>query len=157
MISGVKSKKSPSPAVQAANTLTARWCSRLGDGDYALSGAGLWPLLALLASAADDPAAAELAAAIGRPAGVALVETEQQGVRMNNFQTAPPPEGSEWLWSSAGVLVEGTRATLRLPAGPQTLERGPWLMMDAIYRWGLAPWDLTLTFAPLPPGGTFTQ
>ena len=24
-------------------------------------------------------------------------------------------------------------------------------MMDAIYRWGLAPWDLTLSFAPLPP------
>ena len=31
--------KGKSPAVQAANTLTARWCSRLlGDEDYALSG-----------------------------------------------------------------------------------------------------------------------
>lgn len=86
-----------------------------------------------------------------------FMETEQQGVRMNNFQTAPPPEGSEWLWSSAGALVEGSRATLRLPAGPQTLEQGPWLMMDAIYRWGLAPWDLTLSFAPLPPDDTLTR
>jgi serine protease inhibitor len=53
--------------VQAANALTARWCSRLGDGDFVLSGAGLWPLLALLASAADESAGAELAAALGRP------------------------------------------------------------------------------------------
>ena len=62
--------KSPaiSPAVLAANTLTARWCSRLGGEDFALSGAGLWPLLALLASAADESARAELAAALGRPA-----------------------------------------------------------------------------------------
>ena len=57
-----------SPAVQAANTLTARWCNHQGGGDFVLSGAGLWPLLALLASAADDQARAELAAALGRPA-----------------------------------------------------------------------------------------
>ena len=56
------------PVVQAANSLTARWCAHLGSGDYALSAAGLWPLLALLASAADDTAQAELAAALGRPA-----------------------------------------------------------------------------------------
>ncbi len=77
-----------------------------------------------------------------------FAETEHQGVRVNSFQTAPPPEGSGWLCSSDGVLIEGARATLRLPAGPQTLEQGPSLMMDAIYRWGLAPWDLTLTFSP---------
>ncbi|MGV1004456.1 MAG: serpin family protein [Candidatus Nanopelagicales bacterium] len=70
----MKSKKAPAPAVQAANTLTARWCSQLSGEDYALSGAGLWPLLALLASAADDPAAAELSAALGRPADAAQQE-----------------------------------------------------------------------------------
>lgn len=64
----MKSRTALSPAVQAANTLTARWCSHLRGEDYALSGAGLWPLLALLASAADDPASAELAAALDRPA-----------------------------------------------------------------------------------------
>ena len=62
-----------SPAVEAANTLTARWCTRQGGGDFVLSGAGLWPLLALLASAADEQARAELAAALGRP-----VENAQQ-------------------------------------------------------------------------------
>ena len=60
--------------MQAANALTARWCDRLGADDNALSGAGLWPLLALLASAADDPAGAELAAALGRPADTAQQE-----------------------------------------------------------------------------------
>ncbi|MGI9164584.1 MAG: hypothetical protein ACR2JI_16935, partial [Mycobacterium sp.] len=58
-------------AVQAANALTARWCTRLGDQDWVLSGAGLWPLLALLASAADETARAELVAALGRPADTA--------------------------------------------------------------------------------------
>lgn len=53
--------------MQAANTLTARWCSHMGAEDFVLSGAGLWPLLALLAAAADDPAGAELAAALDRP------------------------------------------------------------------------------------------
>ena len=60
--------KSLSPAVQAANALTGKWCAQLGSDDFALSGAGLWPLLALLASAADEQARAELAAALGRPA-----------------------------------------------------------------------------------------
>ena len=46
------------PAVYAANDLTAQWCARFGDGDFVVSGAGLWPLLALLASAADETAAA---------------------------------------------------------------------------------------------------
>ena len=61
-------RKSLSPAVRAANALTAQWCTRLGSGDFALSGAGLWPLLALLASAADEQARAELTNALGRPA-----------------------------------------------------------------------------------------
>lgn len=60
-----------SPVVRAANTLTARWCTQLGGEDTALSAAGVWPLLALLASAADEPARAELAAALGRPSDLA--------------------------------------------------------------------------------------
>lgn len=70
MIPAMSDAKSPaiSPVVQAANCLTARWCSRLCGEDFALSGAGLWPLLALLASAADESVRAELAAALERPA-----------------------------------------------------------------------------------------
>ena len=53
------------PAVKAANGLTARWCAEAGHDNFVLSGAGLWPLLALLASAAEGPARDELAAAAG--------------------------------------------------------------------------------------------
>lgn len=55
--------------VRAANRLTAGWAGRLdGGASTVLSGAGAWPLLALLAAAADGPARAELAAAAGVPA-----------------------------------------------------------------------------------------
>jgi serine protease inhibitor len=53
--------------VVAANYLTAQWCAVAGDDDFVLSGAGVWPLLALLASAADETAGTQLAGAIGRP------------------------------------------------------------------------------------------
>ncbi|MGQ4615110.1 serpin family protein [Nocardia sp. R7R-8] len=56
------------PHVGAANALTARWCAAAGERDFVLSGAGVWPLLALLASAADGPARDELTAATGVPA-----------------------------------------------------------------------------------------
>jgi hypothetical protein len=82
-----------------------------------------------------------------------FVETEEQGVRINSFQTAPAPVGSV-PWSSPAVVVGEAGSSLRLPAGSETLEQGPWVMMDAIYRWGLAPWDLTLSFAPIGRVGT---
>lgn len=62
-----------------------------------------------------------------------------------------------------GFHEQAVRARWRLPAadrddqrlaGPETLEQGPWLMMDAIYRWGLAPWDLVLTFVPAAGSGS---
>ncbi|PZF79923.1 serpin family protein [Jiangella anatolica] len=46
------------------NQLTAAWLRRT-DGAGVLSGAGLWPLLAVLASSADGPGRAELAGAVG--------------------------------------------------------------------------------------------
>ncbi|MET8775338.1 serpin family protein [Nocardia sp. NPDC004654] len=54
--------------VAAVNELTARWAAVAGERDFVVSGAGIWPLLALLAAAADDPARAELEAAVGLPA-----------------------------------------------------------------------------------------
>ncbi|WP_225727404.1 MULTISPECIES: serpin family protein [unclassified Nocardia] len=63
--------------VGAANELTARWCAAAGEADFVLSGAGVWPLLALLAAAADGPARAELAAAAGIPADTAQAAAVQ--------------------------------------------------------------------------------
>ncbi|WP_026341122.1 serpin family protein [Actinomadura atramentaria] len=54
-------------AVRAANALTARWAETV-SGSVVLSGAGVWPLLALLAEGAAGDARAELARALGRPA-----------------------------------------------------------------------------------------
>ncbi|MEU4340745.1 serpin family protein [Nocardia sp. NPDC023852] len=56
------------PHIGAANALTARWCAEVREGDFVVSGAGVWPLLALLASAAEGRAREELAQAVGVPA-----------------------------------------------------------------------------------------
>jgi len=107
-----------SPAVQAANSLTARWCTRLGAEDFVLSGAGLWPLLALLASAADESARAELAAALGRPADTAqqealeLIDVLRTGVSttaaLGLWTRKDIPLREEW----ASGLPEGVVGTL---------------------------------------------
>ena len=99
----MKSKKVASPAVQAVNTLTARWCDRLGGADYALSGAGLWPLLALLASAADDPAGAELAAALGRSTDTAQQDAlEIIGLLRGGISTT----AALGIWTRKGVPLD---------------------------------------------------
>lgn len=52
------------PHVGAANQLTQRWCAAAGSDDFVLAGCAVWPLLALLAGAADGPARSELATAV---------------------------------------------------------------------------------------------
>ena len=110
----MKTKRaSRSPAVPAANALTAQWCARQGGGDFALSGAGLWPLLALLASAADEEAGAELAAALGRPAesgqqdALELIEILRKGVSTT---------AALGVWTREGVALDG-RWAAGLPEG----------------------------------------
>jgi serine protease inhibitor len=51
--------------VRAVNELTARWARNLPEGNTVVSGLGLWPLLAILATAADEPGRTELAQAAG--------------------------------------------------------------------------------------------
>jgi hypothetical protein len=46
--------------VTAANRLTARWAGTCGDGSVVMSGAGAWPVLALLGSAASGRGRQEL-------------------------------------------------------------------------------------------------
>ena len=107
-----------SPAVQAANTLTARWCTRLGADDFVLSGAGLWPLLALLASAADEQAGAELAAALGRPVDIAqqealeLIDVLRAGVSTTAALGLWTREGTPLREEWASGLPQGVVRTL---------------------------------------------
>lgn len=56
--------------VRAVNGLTARWAGVSEDGTV-FSAAGVWPLLAYLANGAEGAARAELAEALGLPAGQA--------------------------------------------------------------------------------------
>jgi serine protease inhibitor len=57
--------------VQAVDELTSRWVRTLPPGNTVVSGLGLWPLLAILATAADEPGRSELAAAAGVDPAVA--------------------------------------------------------------------------------------
>ncbi|MFD4438900.1 serpin family protein [Nocardia sp. NPDC058519] len=57
-----------SPHARASNALTGRWCATFGGEDAVVSGAGLWPLLAVLAGAASGRSRDELAAVVGIPA-----------------------------------------------------------------------------------------
>ncbi|ADB30816.1 proteinase inhibitor I4 serpin [Kribbella flavida DSM 17836] len=57
--------------VTAVNSLTSRWARTLAPGNTVISGLGLWPLLALLATAADEPGRAELSEAAGVDASTA--------------------------------------------------------------------------------------
>lgn len=59
-----------SSAVRAVNELTARWAAALPDQGTGtvFTGAGVWPLLALVADGAGGAARRELAEAVGVPA-----------------------------------------------------------------------------------------
>ncbi|MGW5194845.1 serpin family protein [Kribbella sp. NPDC004138] len=75
--------------VRAVNDLTTRWARILPAENTVVAGLGLWPLLALLATGADEPGRSELAAAAGvDPATAAtdairLVETIEDSADLN--------------------------------------------------------------------------
>ncbi|TDD17810.1 proteinase inhibitor I4 serpin [Kribbella turkmenica] len=83
--------------VRAVNDLTARWARNLPEGNTVVSGLGLWPLLAILATAADEPGRAELAAA----AGVGASAGSRQALEL--IQAI---EGSDDLHAALGVWVQ---------------------------------------------------
>ncbi|MFH9799902.1 serpin family protein [Streptomyces virginiae] len=62
--------------VRAVNGLTARWAGASEDGTV-FSAAGVWPLLAHLADGAEGAARAELAEALGLPAGRAAAAARE--------------------------------------------------------------------------------
>ncbi|TCC54897.1 proteinase inhibitor I4 serpin [Kribbella pittospori] len=82
--------------VRAVNDLTARWARTLPAGNTVVSGLGLWPLLAILATAADEPGRTELAQAAG-------VDAEAGSGRALALVRAI--EGSADLHAALGVWV----------------------------------------------------
>lgn len=69
---------------------------------------------------------------------------DDNGSPLITIETSPPPNGSE-AWDPH-IHPGNETAGLRAPATPETLEVAPFLMIEAIARWGVAPWDLALTF-----------
>lgn len=68
--------------VRAVNGLTARWAG-VSEGGTVFSAAAVWPLLAHLADGAGGPARAELAEALGLPAGQARLAARELHAAMS--------------------------------------------------------------------------
>ncbi|GAA4078837.1 hypothetical protein [Actinomadura miaoliensis] len=90
--------------VGVSNALTARWVRyACTGGSRALSGAGVWPLLALLEAAAEGPGRSELQAAVGLDPAVAdrgareLLEVLARGTGVG---------GALGLWNLAGLPLD---------------------------------------------------
>lgn len=82
--------------VRAVNDLTTRWARSLPAGNTVVSGLGLWPLLALLATGADEPGRSELAAAAGVDAATGATDA---------IRLIEAIEGSADLHAALGVWV----------------------------------------------------
>ncbi|MFD0358971.1 serpin family protein [Streptomyces sp. NPDC127110] len=106
--------------VRAVNRLTARWAAEAsgGDGGTVFTAAGVWPLLALLADGAAGPARAELAEALGIPAGDAAEAARELLAALAGVRGLRAATG---LWARADLPLEqswltglpnGTRGTL---------------------------------------------
>lgn len=120
--------------VRAVNRLTARWAAEAsgGDGGTVFTATGVWPLLALLADGAAGPARAELAEALGIPAGDAAEAAREllaalAGVRGLRAATglwtrADLPLEAPWL----AALPDGTRGTLTGDSGSDRKTLDAW-------------------------------
>lgn len=94
------------------NQLTAAWLRR-SDGAGVLSGAGLWPLLAVLAWSADEPGRGELAGAVGLPADDCMDAARDLLKELDDLDGVDAALG---LWAQAAAQVRPEwRDTL--PAG----------------------------------------
>ncbi|MFJ8039912.1 serpin family protein [Kitasatospora sp. NPDC096147] len=115
-------------AVRAVNALTARWAEvERGAPGTVLSGLGVWPLLAFLATGAEGRVRAGLERAVGAPAGrgaqqarelIALLKgTEGVGAAVGLWTAEDLVLGAEWLAGlpadSHGRLKDG-----RVTEGP---------------------------------------
>jgi hypothetical protein len=133
--------------VTAANALTARWCAlapALARGNTVLSGATLWPLLALLSSAATGTARDELGAVVGRP----LERARDEAVDLVGTIDAATAAGAALgLWLPAGRELADAEWGEGLPPGTVDTLDDPG-RLDA---WAAAHTLGLITRFPLPP------
>lgn len=108
--------------VRAVNALTSRWAGRAATGDEntVLTAAGAWPLLALLADAADGPARTELAEALGIPADTATEAARELLTALDGVRGLRTATG---LWTRRDLPLEEAWSA-RLPAGTRSTLTG---------------------------------
>ncbi len=112
-----------SSGVLASNALTGRWVEAAGRrrGDFALSGAAVWPLLAALAAGAAGEARAELERAIGMPAEDAMRAASDVIAAINRAGGAHAAIGL-WVRETCPLRADWVEA---LPANTRGVLRGP--------------------------------
>lgn len=98
--------------VAPINALTASWATRMRGGAVQ-SGAGVWPLLAILAASADEPGRQELADAAGVPAEHGMEAARTVLDAMNSSDGVAAAFGL-WVQEAAGVYPSWTA---QLPTG----------------------------------------
>ncbi|MEU6078810.1 serpin family protein [Micromonospora sp. NPDC047074] len=84
-------------SITAANALTARWASTLDAGQTVVSGAGVYPLLALLARYATDPVRDELLAVAPDPARFDLDRSPTTRLALAAWARRGLPLADRWL------------------------------------------------------------
>jgi serine protease inhibitor len=111
------------PGVVASNALTARWVEAAGQhrGQFAVSGAGVWPLLAALAAGAEGPARAELEHAVGLAGDRALAAAADV---IGAIDRAAGAKGALGLWLREDIRLRADWASA-LPSGTRGLLHGP--------------------------------
>ncbi|NED99073.1 serpin family protein [Phytoactinopolyspora halotolerans] len=87
--------------VRVINRLTSSWLSAEGAG--VVSGAGAWPLLAVLASSADEPGRSELAQAVGLPADQCM---EAARAVLKLIGGADGVDAALGLWAHAAAQID---------------------------------------------------
>jgi serine protease inhibitor len=119
--------------VGASNGLTARWAAALPDGrSTVLSGAGLWPILALLAASADGRGRTELEGAIDFPADGA--ETAARAL-LDALRDSPTVKAALGIWARADVAFTD-RWTRSAPPGVRgELTGNPAIDQPALDAW----------------------
>ncbi|PKK14917.1 serpin family protein [Thermomonospora sp. CIF 1] len=103
------------PLIDAANALTVRWAAAVCSPAQStvLSGAGVWPLLGLLAAGAAGPGERELRQAIGVTSGDPIDAAESL---LEEMASAPAVQSALGLWTARGLRLNPQWAG-RLPAG----------------------------------------
>ena len=118
-------------AVKGTNALTAAWCEVAPPGEFVISGAGAWPLLALLEAGASGRALDELREATG----VKPEEASALAVDLMTHLGAIGVDAALALWIRAGARINASWATELPVSAFRELPQGEDAAHAAINRW----------------------